>query len=104
MFRRLDPPPETGNETGTVFWKGAPLEVMLGQSVAAALLEHGISTVRESAKSGAPRGPYCLMGACFECLVEIDGMPGRQACMVTVRAGMRLAPQRGAVALDTLGE
>jgi predicted molibdopterin-dependent oxidoreductase YjgC len=37
-----------------------------------------------------------MMGACFECLVEIDGVPSRQSCMVTVRDGMRIRSQEGA--------
>jgi predicted molibdopterin-dependent oxidoreductase YjgC len=37
-----------------------------------------------------------MMGACFECLVEIDGVPSRQSCMVTVREGMRIHSQEGA--------
>jgi len=52
--------------------------------------------VRETAVSAAPRAPYCLMGVCFDCLVDIDGMPNRQACMTIVRDGMRISRQRGA--------
>jgi predicted molibdopterin-dependent oxidoreductase YjgC len=37
-----------------------------------------------------------MMGACFDCLAEIDGEANRQACMVPVAAGMRIARQRGA--------
>jgi hypothetical protein len=37
-----------------------------------------------------------MMGACFECLVQIDGVPSRQSCMVTVRDGMRIRSQEGA--------
>ena len=37
-----------------------------------------------------------MMGICFDCLAEIDGVPNRQACMVTVVPGMRIAPQQGA--------
>jgi aerobic-type carbon monoxide dehydrogenase small subunit (CoxS/CutS family) len=45
---------------------------------------------------GSPRAPYCMMGACFECLVEIDGVPSRQSCLVTVQDGMRIHSQEGA--------
>ncbi|MEZ5620583.1 MAG: (2Fe-2S)-binding protein [Burkholderiaceae bacterium] len=41
-------------------------------------------------RSRAPRAPMCLMGVCFDCLVEIDGRPNVQACMVEVREGMRV--------------
>jgi sarcosine oxidase subunit alpha len=35
------------------------------------------------------------MGVCFDCLVTIDGVGNRQACLVPARAGMRVETQRG---------
>ena len=55
-----------------------------------ALLAAGVTIFRHTPVSGAPRAPYCMMGACFECLVEIDGVV-RQACMLEVSEGMRIA-------------
>jgi predicted molibdopterin-dependent oxidoreductase YjgC len=49
--------------------------------------------LRASPVSGAPRAPYCLMGVCFECLVEVDGVRDRQACLTTIRDGMRVRRQ-----------
>ncbi len=40
-----------------------------------------------------------MMGACFECLVEIDGISNRQACMIQVRAGMIVRRMAGARSL-----
>jgi predicted molibdopterin-dependent oxidoreductase YjgC len=40
------------------------------------------------------------MGTCFECLVQVDGQPNVQACMVAVRAGMQVRRARGARALE----
>ncbi len=59
-------------------------------SVAAALLAAGTTTLRRTPVSGAPRGLYCGMGVCFECLVTIDGAPNQQACLTTVRDGMTI--------------
>ena len=59
------------------------------------LLASGRSACRTTPVSGAPRGPFCMMGMCFDCLVVIDGVPNQQACMVTVSAGMRIEMQRG---------
>ena len=59
-----------------------------GDTVAAALLANGITTCRQTPVSGAPRAPYCLMGACFECTVELDGRSNVQACLTPVRDGM----------------
>lgn len=67
-----------------------PLMAIEGDSVAAALLASGRLAFRTSPIEGAPRGPYCMMGACFECLVTIDGRENRQACMITVAEGMRV--------------
>jgi len=36
------------------------------------------------------------MGVCFDCLVEIDGVPNRQGCMTTVQDGMRVRRMQGA--------
>lgn len=82
--------------TVQIRFNGEPLRVPRDISVAAALLQAGVQRFRASAVSGAPRAPYCMMGVCFECLVEIDGEPSRQACLVTVREGMQVRTQEGA--------
>jgi sarcosine oxidase subunit alpha len=58
-----------------------------GWSVAAALLNAGHGRFRESL-SGEPRGPLCAMGTCFECRVEIDGVPDRRSCLEPCRPGL----------------
>jgi D-hydroxyproline dehydrogenase subunit gamma len=94
--------PLAGEDAATVdiAFEGAPLQVPAGISVAAALLAAGVRTFRATPVSAAPRAPFCMMGVCFDCLVEIDGAPSRQACMETVRAGMQVRRQHGARALD----
>ena len=42
-----------------------------------------------------------MMGACFDCLAEIDGIPNRQSCMVEVRHGMRIRRQIGGLKVNT---
>lgn len=74
---------------------GEPCTVPSGASVASALLQRG-SIARLTGLSGSARAPYCMMGVCFECLVTIDGMGSRQACLVEAREGMRVETQRGA--------
>ena len=76
------------------------MTVPAGISVAAALLVGGVHEFRLSAVSQSPRAPYCMMGICFECLVEIDGVPVRQSCIVPVRDGMQVRSQNGAAGLD----
>ena len=91
MFRRL---PDAA-ATLTVTVDGAPVAALAGESVAAALLAAGKLRFRDTPASGAARGPYCMMGVCFDCLVVIDGVGSRQACLVQVREGMRVETQRG---------
>lgn len=76
--------------------EGRQIRLPEGSSAAAAVLLAGLDSIRETPVGGAARGPYCMMGACFDCLAEIDGEPNRQSCMVTVRPGMRIRRQRGA--------
>jgi hypothetical protein len=75
---------------------GRRLAVLGPRSVAAALLAAGVSRFRSTPVSGASRAPYCMMGVCFECLLEIDGISNRQACLVTVQPGMKIRSQEGA--------
>lgn len=75
---------------------GQPVRVPEGATAAAAVLAAGVAASRTTPVGAAPRLPYCMMGICFDCLAEIDGIPNRQACMVTVAPGMRIAAQHGA--------
>ena len=88
--------PEARPATVQVFVAGHAVTVPEGASAAAAVLLAGLPAIRETPVTGAPRLPYCMMGICFDCLAEIDGVANRQACMVTVEAGMRIGPQQGA--------
>ena len=66
---------------------GREIEALEGETIAAALAASGIVAVRQ-ARSGAPRGPFCGMGVCFDCLVTVDGRPSQRACLTKVSAGM----------------
>ena len=90
------PRPEARTATAQVCVEGRAVLVPEGASAAAAVLLAGIPAIRETPVKGSPRLPYCMMGVCFDCLAEIDGVANRQACMVAVAPGMRIASQRGA--------
>lgn len=66
---------------------GAAVRALSGISVAAALIAADMLTLRRSPGAGTPRGAFCLMGACQECTVLIDGRAAR-ACMTPVRPGL----------------
>ena len=83
----------------TVFIDGRECRVPGGVSVAAALLLEGHAATGRSPVTGRARGPWCLMGSCFGCLVEIDAVADVRACMTTVTDGMTIvlaAPVQGA--------
>lgn len=83
--------------------RGSPLGLTLdgrvvtayeGETVAAVLLGEGHIETRVTV-GGAPRGVYCGMGVCFDCLVIVDGVPNTRACVTWVREGMDVARQDG---------
>lgn len=93
MFRRTTEPKKS--ETVAIRFEGQRLEVPAGESVAAAILAAAPTYTRTTVVSGSRRAPYCMMGTCFECLMEIDGVANRQACMTLVADGMEIKRQIG---------
>ena len=89
MFKRLD----TDAPQVSVELDGVEVSVPAGVSVAAALLCIDSMPLRRTPISGAARAPFCMMGICFECLLEVDGVSNQRACQLPVRAGMRLRRQ-----------
>ena len=96
MFRRSE---QDRRPHVQIFVDGVAIGARQGDTVSAALLASGRDVRRSTAVSGAPRLPYCMMGVCFDCLVTIDGVGNRQACLIPLRAGMRIETQDGARAI-----
>ena len=96
--------PDAGEKTVQITFNDVSIQVPAGLTVAAALLGSGESRLRASPVSKAPRAPYCMMGVCFECLVEIDGVANRQSCVIPVREGMNIRSQEQAARLDIAQE
>lgn len=69
---------------------GKPIVAYDGETVAAAMLAAGIQTFRLSRKNKEPRGLYCGMGVCYECLVTVDGVHALQACLTLVSDGIQV--------------
>ena len=78
-----------------VRFAGETLMLPEGANLAAALLAAGVTVLRHTSVSGAPRAPFCMMGACFDCLIEVEGVV-RQACMMEVAEGLEIVrPHEG---------
>ncbi|HTK02084.1 MAG TPA: (2Fe-2S)-binding protein [Bordetella sp.] len=75
------------------FFDGMAMTARAGDSVAAALLANGVGVVRHTPQRGSARGPYCMMGVCFDCLVTIDDAVNQQSCMIPVTQGMAVRTQ-----------
>ncbi len=89
LFKPL-PAAQPQTETVSVHVDGAPVCMARQASLAAGLLAAGVTAVRRSPVGGDARAPYCMMGVCFECLVEVDGVPNQQACLIVPQEGMRV--------------
>jgi D-hydroxyproline dehydrogenase subunit gamma len=92
MFRKLH---EDSFSKLTVFIDGNPVVAEPGESVAAVLLRQDNPWSRSTAVSNSKRAPYCMMGVCFDCLAEVDGVASVQTCLRSVCDGMRVNRQTG---------
>ena len=75
---------------------GRPIRYVEGQSIGAALTAAGVRSWRTTRVGGRPRGLFCGIGVCFDCLVEVDGRPDQRACLVPARPGAVIRTQEGA--------
>ena len=94
MFRPIESALARGAVTLLV--QGQPITARDGDTLAIALLNAGVVPFRQTPVSGQPRAPLCLMGVCFDCLVEVDGRQNVQSCMVEVVEGMQVRLPTGA--------
>ena len=92
MFRKLH---DTPSASLTVYIDGVPVSAEAGETVAAVLFRQEIVWSRLTPVKESRRAPYCMMGVCFDCLAEVDGVASVQTCLTTVRNEMRIERQRG---------
>jgi len=74
----------------TIVVNGQACSAFEGETVHAALFAGGYRVLRKTVKTGQPRGIFCGMGVCYDCLVTIDGVPNQRACMTMVKGGMEI--------------
>jgi aerobic-type carbon monoxide dehydrogenase small subunit (CoxS/CutS family) len=74
---------------------GSPVSFRDGQTVGAALVAQGTLSWRTTRVEGRPRGLFCGIGICFDCLVTVDGVPNQRACLVRARDGLEVTTQEG---------
>jgi len=77
-------PAPAGATRGAAFtfrFDGRDITAYAGETIGAALLAAGIRHLRTTRFAGAPRGLLCGIGACFDCLVTVDGRGSQRACL-----------------------
>ncbi|MGW7072385.1 (2Fe-2S)-binding protein [Streptomyces sp. NPDC054855] len=79
----------------TVTFDGRELPALPGQTVAAVLWSAGITAWRTTRRSGEPRGVFCGIGVCFDCLVVVNGRANQRACLVPATPGDDIRTQDG---------
>ena len=77
----------------TFNFDGQSIEAFEGETIAAALLASGVRTLRETNLKGEPRGLFCNMGICFDCLFEVNGNANQRACQHPVTDGLKIKSQ-----------
>ncbi|MFF8731595.1 (2Fe-2S)-binding protein [Streptomyces sp. NPDC015171] len=82
-------------EARTVTFDGRTLAALPGRTIAAALWEAGVPAWRRTRATGRPRGVFCGIGVCFDCLVTVNDRPNQRACLVPVRPGDVIRSQEG---------
>jgi len=66
-----------------------------GEPIAAALTAAGIRVLRRTGKHAQPRGIFCAIGLCTDCMVTVDGVPNTRSCVTPLKAGMTIQMQSG---------
>ncbi|MFC8344090.1 (2Fe-2S)-binding protein [Streptomyces sp. NPDC057280] len=79
----------------TVTLDGRAIEALPGQTVAAALWTAGITSWRSTRGEGRPRGVFCGIGVCYDCLVTVNDRPNQRACLVPLKPGDAIRTQEG---------
>jgi len=74
---------------------GRTIEAFEGEPIAAALLAAGIKVFRRTVKRREPRGLFCTIGQCTDCMMTVNGMPNVRTCITPVEEGMEISTQIG---------
>ena len=89
---RVDKHPVLGDrEVGrlvSITVDGKELQAVEGEPIAAALLAKGMRVMRKTPRYGEPRGVFCGIGRCTDCIMTVDGVPNVRTCVTPVKGGM----------------
>jgi len=78
-----------------IVFDGVPIQCREGWTIGAALTAAGVRSWRTTRHGQRPRGLFCGIGICFDCLVTVNGRPSLRACLVVATPGDDVRTQRG---------
>jgi len=78
-----------------IFVDGKKVTAYDGEVIAAVLWAEGIKKFRYTKKEKQPRGYFCGIGRCTDCVMTVDGVPNVRTCITTVKEGMKIETQKG---------
>lgn len=79
----------------TISVDGYKMEAIEGEPIAAALMANGIRIFRRTRKRSEPRGVFCAIGLCTDCIMTVDGVSNVRTCVTMVKEGMEIRTGRG---------
>ena len=79
----------------TIFYNEKPIKAFEGEPIASALMAAGIKSFRTTAKRNEPRGIFCAIGRCTDCMMVVDGIPNTRTCVTMVKDGMKVETLKG---------
>lgn len=82
-------------EKVTFYYDGKEMEGYEGESIAAALMAAGVKVHRHTAKKNLPRGIFCAIGRCTDCVMVVDGELNVRTCITPLKEGMHVQTQEG---------
>lgn len=79
----------------TIFVDGKNVSAYEGEMIASALYARGIKKLRFTSKFKEPRGIFCAIGQCTDCVMTVNGLPNVRTCVTPVKQGMKIESQKG---------
>ncbi|HCX62024.1 MULTISPECIES: (2Fe-2S)-binding protein [Sedimentibacter] len=86
---------DTREEIVTITFDGKEITALKGEMIASALIANGVHSFRYTEKHNKPRGIYCGIGRCTDCVMIVDGIPNVRTCVTEVKDGMKVETQYG---------
>ncbi|MEE3468578.1 MAG: (2Fe-2S)-binding protein [Eubacterium sp.] len=85
----------------TFTFDGKQMKGFAGEPIAVALKANGVMIHRYTKKEHKPRGIFCAIGRCTDCVMVVNGKPNIRTCVTPLEQGMEIQTQDGVVAKES---